>query len=171
MKTQEEVKSKWSQLMQESLQETLSDPDHEALSPREKLLAFYYTHFEYLGEHREFVLARFRKSLVDKILSRELTDYRKQFQRFTSSIIQEAVERKALQNLGIANQSYASIIWGQLLFLVRYWITDTSPDFIRTEELIEKSVASMFDLSGKKEYRSTVEFGKFIVQNPMKFSW
>lgn len=168
MSSNKQAKFQWLQILTKSIDEILEDVEYHDSDPREKLLSFYYTHFEHLNEEREFVRSRFKQSSCARLVVYELSDYRKIFVEHVSKIVSEAIDFDLLYNLSIVNKGYSSIIWGQLLFLIRYWLTDESLEFEKTDELIERSVTSLFDLVGKGNYQSTLDFGKFLIQNPIK---
>ena len=52
-----------------------------------------------------------------------------------------------------------------LLFILKFWSNDESPNFEKTDAAIEKSVTLAFDLIGKGILDNALDFGKFLYQN------
>ncbi|NDF60760.1 MAG: TetR/AcrR family transcriptional regulator, partial [Crocinitomicaceae bacterium] len=58
-------------------------------------------------------------------------------------------------------------IWVQFLFLLHFWAHDTSPNFEKTDIIIEKTVVTSFDLMNTKPLESLVDLGKFLWKEKM----
>jgi len=58
-------------------------------------------------------------------------------------------------------------IWVQFLFILHFWVHDTSPNFEKTDIIIEKSVVTSFDLMNTKPLESLVDLGKFLWKERM----
>ena len=52
--------------------------------------------------------------------------------------------------------------WIQFLFLLKFWIDDTSKSFEKTDVLIEKSVNTVVDLLDTKQLENLFDLGKFL---------
>lgn len=52
--------------------------------------------------------------------------------------------------------------WVQFLFLLKYWMSDNSPGFEKTDVAIEKSVNAIFDIFETTPLESIIDFGKFL---------
>ena len=50
----------------------------------------------------------------------------------------------------------------QLGFLINFWINDSSADFEKTDQAIEKSVQTAFDVFDNTPLSTLVDFGKFL---------
>ena len=50
----------------------------------------------------------------------------------------------------------------QLGFLINFWINDSSADFEKTDQAIEKSVQTAFDVFDNTPLTALVDFGKFL---------
>jgi len=48
------------------------------------------------------------------------------------------------------------------LFLLQFWINDSSAGFEKTDAAIEKSVKTVFDLFDTNTIDSVIDFGKFL---------
>ena len=56
------------------------------------------------------------------------------------------------------------MVWGQFLFLLKFWMEDGSPGFEKTDILIEKSVSTGFALLDSSTLSSVFDLGKFLFQ-------
>jgi hypothetical protein len=50
----------------------------------------------------------------------------------------------------------------QLGFLIKFWIEDSSADFEKTDQAIEKSVQTAFDVFDNTPLSALVDFAKFL---------
>ena len=83
-------------------------------------------------------------------------------------MIVEAIQDRLLRPIPIIDRSYSRFFWLQHLFILRYWTTDDSEGYDKTIALIEKSVRSSFDFMSNGEVRSSIDFWRFVLQNPIK---
>jgi len=52
--------------------------------------------------------------------------------------------------------------WIQFLFILKFWLEDTSKSFEKTDIIIEKSVNTVVDLLDTKPLESLLDLGKFL---------
>ena len=57
--------------------------------------------------------------------------------------------------------------WIQFLFILKFWIDDTSKSFEKTDIMIEKSVNTIVDLLDTKRIDNLLDFGKFLWKEKM----
>ncbi len=131
-------------------------------SPKEKLLSFYFTFFEVLLLNRSYVLFALQggKNSLDKMVA--LKSLKLVFKKFAADLIQDGNDlKKSLINKrpeGIFSEG----AWIQLMFLLKFWMDDVSPDFEKTDIAIEKSIRTVFDLFDSSPFDSVIDFGKFL---------
>ena len=65
---------------------------------------------------------------------------------------------------------YKEGFWGQFLYVLKYWMDDTSKGFENTDILIEKSVQASFDLVQNTPLNSLIDLGKFLLKDKFSFS-
>ena len=84
------------------------------------------------------------------------------FKDFASNLIQDGNNLKK----SLINKRPESIFsegaWFQLIFLLKFWMDDVSPDFEKTDIAIEKSIRTVFDLFDSSPFDSVIDFGKFL---------
>jgi hypothetical protein len=57
---------------------------------------------------------------------------------------------------------FSEAAWVQLLFILKFWLDDTSPDFEKTDVAIEKSIAVAFEVFDNNQLETIFDFGKFL---------
>ena len=62
----------------------------------------------------------------------------------------------------ITKPLYAEGAWIQFLFLLKFWLDDTSKGFEKTDIMIEKSVKAVLDVLDTTPLESVIDLGKFI---------
>ena len=152
----------FSEFFNNSLSLIEKEKGYVSKSPKEKLLSFYFTFFEVLLINRSYVLIALRgdKSSMDKMTI--LKSLRSSFKKFATVLIQDG---NALKQSRISQHSetiFSEGAWIQLLFLLRFWMQDSSSGFEKTDIAIEKSVRTVFDLFDTNTFDSIIDFGKFL---------
>jgi hypothetical protein len=137
------------------------DKNFDVSSPKEKLLSFYFTFFEVLLLNRSYVL--FVLSKEEKILSKmsNLKTLRILFKGFATELIEEGNINKA-SYLQHSPNIFSEAAWLQLCFLLKFWVEDTSESFEKTDQAIEKSVQTAFDVFENTPLSTLIDFGKFL---------
>ena len=64
----------------------------------------------------------------------------------------------------IANK-YPEAVWLNTLYILDFWVKDTSRNFELTDTAIEKTVNTGFDLMGRSIVDTVVDLAKFMYQN------
>ena len=140
-------------------------PEYAAYSVREKLLAFYYTLIESLRDERSYVQLRQRqRPFFNRPTPVYLQDAKTAFEQYADELLTEARLSQEIVRRPLISDRYAAGFWYQLLFLLDFWLKDSSPNFERTDEAIEKAVTLSFDLIGRNPIDSALEFAKFLFQ-------
>ena len=141
--------------------------EYNSFDAQNKLLTFYYTFFELLKANRSYVvhaLSHHKNKL--KVFS-TLGGLRQRFKKFVENIQIETIdlEQKELEEL--KQKGVFEFTWGQLLFILKFWLDDMSPGFEKTDILIEKSITTGFDLLDTKPLKSLIDLGKFLFKEKM----
>lgn len=139
--------------------------EYLSFSNRDKMLTFFFTFFELLTQNRSYVLftLQTQKNKLESL--EQLKGLRKKVKEFAGDLIAQANEEKTL-NITKQNKSlFSEGAWLQLLFLLRFWINDSSPGFEDTDVAIEKSVRTIFDVFDNSVLESIIDFGKFLYQS------
>lgn len=141
--------------------------DYEAAPARDKMLSFYYTFFELLTANRSYVLFTLedKKNIMKSL--QELKGLRSEIKQFASDLIEQNNEQKTLKITKHPVSVFSEGAWVQTLFILKYWMEDESPEFEKTDVVIEKSVRVVFDVFDTTPLESLIDFGKFLWKEKM----
>ena len=132
---------------------------------REKMLSFYFTLIEVLKKERSYVNMTFKHSKKPEFTPAHLKHFKNTFEDFASEIIEEGMNSEELVQRPVLSDRYKDGFWLQVLFIISFWLKDTSKDFENTDAAIEKSAYLSFELLGRGPLDMIVDFGKFLYQN------
>jgi len=150
----------WQALFNQTHSRLSASPEYAAYSPREKLLAFYFTFFEEALAHRSYYIAAagdFKNPVLLK-----MKGFRKSCTDFFKQLTDAGLESGAVPNRFNVHNLYPQGAWVQFLFLWNFWATDRSKGFERTDEAIERSVNLVFDLSESNALDTGIGFVSFL---------
>ncbi len=131
-------------------------------SSREKMLIFFYTMFEVLSANRSYVLYVLGESNDMTKYMNELNSLRRNIKSFATELIQVDNDDRQIRYLKRNESVYSEGAWLQFIFLLKFWINDTSAGFEKTDIAIEKSVNTIFDVFDNTPLEKVLDFGKFL---------
>lgn len=140
----------------------------DAQVPKEKLLSFYFTFFEVLLINRSYVLFILSNSGEKMQKLSSLRRLRNSFKQFASGLIEQGNTSKQSILTRHPELIFSEGAWLQLLFLLKFWMEDSSPSFEKTDMAIEKSVQTVFELFDNTPLDSVIDFGKFLWNEKFK---
>lgn len=157
----------WERFFEHTLEVMQKSSEYTGFSAREKLLTFYYTFFEILSANRSYILYSLKqeKSPLKKL--EQLSTLRKKVKGFGRDINREARLEEEGRTIKTPGSAFAEGTWLQLLFLLKFWVDDNSPQFEKTDMAIEKAVNTSFELFDTKTLERVLDFGKFIWKEKM----
>ncbi|MCH1517319.1 MAG: TetR/AcrR family transcriptional regulator [Flavobacteriaceae bacterium] len=134
---------------------------HDSLSRKDRLLTFFYTFFEVLLLNRSYVLFALNENAQPMKNLGQLKQLRASVKDFATALIEEGNEDKSrfTQN---PTALFAEATWGQLIFLMKFWMNDNSASFEKTDALIEKSVTVAFEVFDNTRLDTLLDLGKFL---------
>ena len=137
---------------------------------QDKLLSFYFTFFELLTANRSYVQNDL-KNTSNKIESLlKLKILRQHFKGYIASLDLEKIDLKHEKAMEFQEKSMEEFFWGQMVFILIFWLNDTSKGFEKTDIFIEKSVNTTFDVMNTKPLKSILDLGKFLFKEKMNFN-
>lgn len=157
-------KSIWQGYIVETKQRLESDEAFAQFTSREKILTFYFSLAELLKTDRSFVLHQL-KAMKSRGTPVFLKGFKTSFEEWINGVLNEGKGTGEVAKRPFLDERYASLFWMHLLFVLKFWSHDESPNFEKTDAAIEKSVAIAFDLIGKGILDNALDFGKFLYQN------
>jgi hypothetical protein len=137
-------------------------------SSREKMLIFFYTMFEVLTANRSYVLFTLDESNDMTKNMGQLKSLRKHIKSFTKELIQIDNDDKQISLLKRNESVFSEGAWLQFMFLLKFWMNDTSAAFEKTDVAIEKSVNTIFDVFDNTPLEKVIDFGKFLYKEAIK---
>lgn len=152
----------WVQFFENVQQTIAKDTSYPTYTDKNKLLTLYFSLFELLTLNRSYVLHALKENGKGLENLMDLKLFRKDFKDFVAQITQ-GKEPSVLKKLDKFSQPFfAEGAWIQFLFLLKYWLHDTSKGFEKTDILIEKSVNTVVDLLDTKPLENLIDLGKFL---------
>lgn len=138
------------------------DVAYPGYSDRNKLLTLYFTIFELLTLNRSYVWFTLKDNKQGLKNLKQLKELRNHFKEFIVSIIESSAKEGNEKLQKITKPVFAEGAWVQFLFILKFWIDDTSKGFEKTDIVIEKSVKASFDLMDTTPLESLLDLGKFL---------
>lgn len=152
----------WIKFYENAASNLTKDENFNSYSNRNKLLSIYFTMFEVLTLNRSYVHFSLKDNQKGLKTLKQLKGLREHFKGFIKQIIDENEEPKNETLQKITKPFYAEGAWIQFLFLLKFWLEDTSKGFEKTDIMIEKSVKAVLDVLDTTPLESVIDLGKFI---------
>lgn len=143
------------------------DESFESYSDKNKLLTLYFTLFEILTLNRSYVVFSLKENKEGLKNLKTLKQFRNHFKDFIVTIFDNNDTIVSDKISKITKPVFVEGAWIQFLFLLKFWIDDTSVGFEKTDVLIEKSVNTVVDLLDTKPLESLFDLGKFLWKEKM----
>jgi len=131
-------------------------------SSREKMLTLFYTFFEMLTLNRSYVLFSLKQHDIPFKNLKQLKGLRGFIKEYASNLIEQDNDEKKIKFTKNPVPIFSEGAWFQFLFLLDFWVNDTSSSFEKTDVAIEKSVNTIFDLFDNTPLNNVLDFGKFL---------
>ncbi|KAA2239327.1 TetR/AcrR family transcriptional regulator [Chitinophaga agrisoli] len=152
----------WLAIFEDTVNQLKADETYLKYSAREKLLTFYFMWVQKLKADRSYVLLQKEKFGFPVLHQAQLDNFRKAFHGYVEELVKEGYQTTEIKERKYISDQYVHGFWLQALFVLRYWIDDTSDQFEMTDAAIEKAVHLSFQLIGTTTFDSLLDFGKFM---------
>ncbi|MDY8137874.1 TetR family transcriptional regulator C-terminal domain-containing protein [Aquimarina sp. 2201CG5-10] len=159
----------WNAFYKTTVDVISKNSEYPRFSSRDKVLTFFYTFFELLTLNRSYVLFVLKPQNVPFKNLEQLKDLRNHIKDFAGELIKEDNDTKLYNITKNPVSVYTEGAWMQFLFILKFWVDDSSPSFEKTDVAIEKSVNTIFDLLDNTPLNNVLDFGKFLWKE--KFMW
>ncbi len=160
------VEYSWQQLVLETQQILDADADYQAYDSRGKLLAFFYTFFEKALGHRSRFLSAFPRR-EKALFCPSLRGMKEAFDASAKDLMAHVIsEGGSPIPAKITEESYRGG-WPVFLFLIDFWLNDTSENFQDTDSLIEKTVRFGHEVTHFSAVEAAFDLGKFLFGRKM----
>ncbi len=157
----------WNQIFEQTMHMMESQQVYHTYAAKERLLSFYFNLVEVLKPYRSYLLVLYQQQpqTMRKAMPPELKGFRDDFKVFARSIVLQGKEAGEIADRKYVSDKYEDALWLETLFILQFWLEDTSASFEKTDAAIEKSVNLAFDLIGRSAVDSFVDFAKFLYQS------
>ncbi|MDP5230304.1 MAG: TetR family transcriptional regulator C-terminal domain-containing protein [Cellulophaga sp.] len=157
----------WEKFYENTNKLMMDNKDYASFSNKDKMLTFFFSMFELLTMNRSYVLFALSEHKNMLKNSGQLKGLRHKIKEFSTALINEANESKNYKLTKRNPTLFSEGAWIQFLFLLKFWMEDSSPAFEKTDVVIEKSVTTIFDVFENTPLDSILDFGKFLYKEKM----
>jgi hypothetical protein len=155
----------WVELTVETIDTLQQQEVWNQYSSREKILSFFYSYVEVLKKQRSFIIYTLRGSGSQLSTPKVLSGTRTIFENFAENVISDGLESGELADRKFFSKRYKNALWLQFAFILRFWVSDDSAGFEKTDEAIEKGINVTFDLFQHSPIDNLLDYGKFLSRN------
>lgn len=136
--------------------------EYDSFSNKDKMLTFFYTFFELLTLNRSYVLFALEdhKNMLKSM--EQLKGLRRQIKAFAADLIEDGNASKNLKITKHNPKLFSEGAWLQFMFVLKFWMDDSSAGFEKTDMAIEKSINTIFDVFDNTPLENIIDFGKFL---------
>jgi len=152
----------WVKFLENAINTIEKDVAYEGYLDKDKLLSLYFTLFEIMTLNRTYVKFSLQENKEGLKNLKYLKKFRNQFKEFIVGIIRQSATSGSEKFLKVSEPVFSEGAWIQFLFLLKFWIDDTSKSFEKTDVLIEKSVNTVVGLLETKHLENLFDLGKFL---------
>jgi len=152
----------WLGIFEDTINQLQGDEIYRNYSAREKLLTFYFMWVQKLKADRSYILLQQEKFRFPVLHQGQLETFKKAFYKYVEDLVKEGYQTSEIKERKYISDQYVHGFWVQALFVLRYWINDSSERFEMTDAAIEKAVHLSFQLIASNTLDSLFDFGKFM---------
>ncbi|MBA9074518.1 hypothetical protein GGR22_002691 [Flavobacterium gossypii] len=138
------------------------DSNYSSYENRNKLLSLYFTLFEILTLNRSYIFYALKDNKEGLRNLKQLASLRNHFKDYIVDILKSGETEKDSKVKKITRPVFSEGAWLQFLFILKFWLEDTSKGFEKTDIMIEKAVKATFDILDTTPLESLFDLGKFI---------
>ncbi|NNK19361.1 MAG: TetR/AcrR family transcriptional regulator [Maribacter sp.] len=161
-------KTIYNELFQNSLVILKQSPEYHSYSKKDKLLSLYYTFFENLALNQEFVKQNL-KGLENQLKALSTFSLlKKSFTAFIGELNLETISLNVDSIETIQQKAINESAWIQFLFIMKFWLDDTSEASEKTDILIEKSISTGVELLDTKSLYNIIDLAKFLYKEKVQ---
>lgn len=152
----------WIKFFENTISTLHADANYAGYENRNKLLSLYFTFFEILTLNRTYVYYALKDNKEGLRNLQQLKELRNQFKDYIVNMMKSEEPEKLKKLAKIAQPVFSEGAWLQFLFILKFWVEDTSKGFEKTDIMIEKAVKATFDILDTTPLESLFDLGKFI---------
>jgi hypothetical protein len=134
-------------------------------SDKDKLLTYFFSLFEVFTLNRSYIVYTLEAESNTLKNCLQLKDFRKSFKKFIELKIESPIKNEKIATITTPVMSEG--VWIQFLFILKFWLDDTSSNFEKTDILIEKSLTTSSLFLDSKPLESLFDLAKFLFKEKM----
>ena len=157
----------WTKFLENAIATLQKDENYDNYPNKNKLLSFYFTIFEILTLNRSYVMYSLMENKEGMKNMKDFKGFRNQLKDFVKDIMDTSTTENQGRVSKITKPIFSEGAWIQFLFILKFWMDDTSKSFEKTDIIIEKSVNTVVDLLETKPLENLFDLGKFIWKEKM----
>ncbi len=155
----------WTKFLENAIATLDKDENYSSYPDKNKLLSLYFTLFEILTLNRSYVMYSLMENKEVMKNLKDFKHFRHNFKEFVNDFMLDNENQGRISK--IAQPLYSEGAWIQFLFILKFWMDDTSKAFEKTDIIIEKSVNTVVDLLETKPLDNLLDLGKFLWKEKM----
>jgi hypothetical protein len=152
----------WTQFFVNAKDALMKDDNYDTYANRNKLLSLYFTLFEVMTLNRSYVVFAYENNKEGMKSLHQFKGFKTHFKSFVNEILETSTSSDDVKIQKFLRPALVQGAWAQFLFILKFWIEDTSKGFEKTDVMIEKSVKATFDVLDTTPLESLLDLGKFI---------
>ena len=152
----------WVKFFENAIATIAKDAAYEGYPNKNKLLTVYFTLFEILTLNRTYILFSLKENKQGLKNLKYFKQFRNRFKAFIVAMIRNSSTSRNENLRKVSEPVFSEGAWIQFLFLLKFWIEDTSKSFEKTDVLIEKSVNTVVGLLDTTQLENLFDLGKFL---------
>jgi Tetracyclin repressor-like, C-terminal domain len=157
----------WTKFFHNAVTTLEKDKNYANYPDKNKLLSLYFTLFEILTLNRSYVVYSLMENKEGMNNLKDFKQFRRHFKDFVKDIMDTSTSETNNRVAKVVRPVFSEGAWIQFLFILKFWMDDTSKAFEKTDIIIEKSVNTVVDLLDTKPLESLFDLGKFLWKEKM----
>ena len=157
----------WTKFLENAISTLEKDENYANYPNKNKLLSLYFTLFEILTLNRSYVIFSLMENKEGMKNLKDFKHFRLHFKNFIKDIMETSTSENSSRVAKVARPVFSEGAWIQFLFILKFWMDDTSKSFEKTDIIIEKSVNTVVDLLDTKPLENLFDLGKFLWKEKM----
>lgn len=146
----------------DSLSKVQEQEYYHQCTQNEKILSAVYAFIENLKNYRSYLLLKCKDWSNPMEPLKSMNDLKHHFFQFLDSLGIENATTGIKQIDKVVSKGVHHALFTNLVFVINYWLKDSSAGFENTDACIEKSFAFSFEMMSNKSLSTAFDLGKFL---------
>lgn len=151
----------WTSTVEETIAVLHADEDYAEYPTDQKILAFYYTYFAHIQNHRSRVVECFPQKPHHRMS--KLKGMRHSYLEYVKELIAQGIADETIAKRSKIDEHYDKLFFEHFMVLIHFYCNDSSAEFADTDAFIEKTVKVLMDALQSGVIDSGVDVLRFIL--------